>query len=53
LLTGLEPGEPDAAGAYPEGSISGRIVRRLDELAERMAEAMAEAMAGDIRDRAH
>jgi predicted ATP-dependent protease len=52
LLTGLEPGEPDAAGAYPEGSISGRIVRRLDELAERMAEAMAGDIR-DIRDRVH
>lgn len=33
LLTGLEPGERDDEGAYPEGSVNHRVERRLAELA--------------------
>ena len=32
LLTGIEAGEKDAAGNYPQGSINQRINSRLDEL---------------------
>lgn len=31
LLTGLEPGEPDAEGAFPEASLNARVVARLDD----------------------
>ncbi len=33
VLSGLEPGTPDAAGRYPEGSANGRVAARLEELA--------------------
>lgn len=32
LLTGLQSGDRDANGKFPEGSINGRIQQRLDEL---------------------
>jgi lon-related putative ATP-dependent protease len=32
LLTGLEPGQADAEGKYPAGTVSARIQARLDEL---------------------
>jgi predicted ATP-dependent protease len=35
ILTGLPAGEPDEAGAYPEGSINYRVKERLAELAEK------------------
>ena len=38
ILTGLEAGEPDAQGQYPEESVNGRVMRRLEEMARRMAE---------------
>ncbi|GKW49288.1 Lon protease family protein [Halomonas sp. NCCP-2165] len=31
LLTGLEPGEPDAEGAFPQASLNARVVARLDD----------------------
>ena len=34
LLTGLEPGELDANGKYPEGTISARILKRLEEISK-------------------
>jgi predicted ATP-dependent protease len=38
LLTGIEAGEKDAEGNYPEGSINQRIVKRLEEIAEKQRE---------------
>lgn len=35
LLTGVEAGEPDAEGNYPEESINGMVHRRLEDFAER------------------
>ncbi len=35
ILTGLRMGERDEAGDYPEGSVNGRVQRRLAELAEK------------------
>lgn len=34
LLTGLEPGELDSNGKYPEGTISARILKRLEEISK-------------------
>lgn len=34
LLTGIPAGAPDAGGNYPRGSVNGRVVERLAELAE-------------------
>ncbi len=34
LLTGLDAGEPDADGRFPEGSVNRRVEDRLSELAE-------------------
>ncbi|MDR7428062.1 MAG: AAA family ATPase [Armatimonadota bacterium] len=36
ILTGLTAGEADAEGRYPEGTINGRVARRLEALAERL-----------------
>jgi lon-related putative ATP-dependent protease len=33
LLTGLEPGVADEEGEYPEGTISARVIERLEEIA--------------------
>ncbi|MBI5015133.1 MAG: AAA family ATPase [Deltaproteobacteria bacterium] len=33
LLTGLPPGEPNAYGDYPEGTINAKVSRRLERLA--------------------
>jgi lon-related putative ATP-dependent protease len=35
ILTGMEAGEPDEHGDYPEDSINGKVHRRLAELAEK------------------
>ncbi|MFP4599378.1 MAG: Lon protease family protein [Persicimonas sp.] len=35
LLTGVEAGERDPKGEYPEGTINGRVARTLDAFAER------------------
>ncbi|MBM4386768.1 MAG: hypothetical protein FJ088_03455 [Deltaproteobacteria bacterium] len=29
ILTGADPGQPDDKGQYPEGSIHGRVVKKL------------------------
>ena len=34
LLADLPAGEEDAYGAYPEGSVNGKVMRRLERLAE-------------------
>jgi predicted ATP-dependent protease len=34
LMTGMEPGEPDADGNFPEGSFNRRVADRLAEFAE-------------------
>ena len=34
ILTGVEAGDADAEGAYPEGTINHRVEARLTELAE-------------------
>jgi len=36
LLTGVEAGEPDAHGEYPEGTVYGAVQRRLRELSEKV-----------------
>ncbi len=33
LLTGLPAGEPDAYGNYPEGTVNGKVMRKLERLA--------------------
>jgi predicted ATP-dependent protease len=38
LLTGLEAGEQDADGGFPEGSVNALVAKRLDELARRARE---------------
>ncbi|HLV00998.1 MAG TPA: hypothetical protein VKZ59_07010, partial [Acidobacteriota bacterium] len=38
LLTGVEAGDPDAEGNYPENSINGIVHRRLEALAEKERE---------------
>src|SRR5579884_272919 len=38
ILTGLPAGTPDAEGAYPPGSVNGRVAARLAELARRYHE---------------
>ncbi len=35
LLTGMEAGEPDAEGDYPEETVNGKVQRRLEDFAER------------------
>ncbi len=37
LMTGVEAGEMDEEGNYPEGSINERVSRRLQKMAERLA----------------
>lgn len=34
ILTGVQAGERDKKGNYPEGSVNARVVQRLDEMAE-------------------
>ena len=36
ILTGLPAGDLDATGHYPDGTLNGRVARRLEELAERL-----------------
>jgi lon-related putative ATP-dependent protease len=36
ILTGVQAGQRDALGQFPEGSINGRVERRLAEFAERV-----------------
>jgi len=43
LLTGIPAGEPDAEGAYPEGTIHALVHARLDELAKGLKEFGEEA----------
>jgi predicted ATP-dependent protease len=38
ILTGVPAGQPDGNGAYPEGTVNGRVARRLEELAKRFRE---------------
>jgi predicted ATP-dependent protease len=38
ILTGVPAGAPDDAGAYPAGSVNGRVATRLAELAQRYKE---------------
>jgi predicted ATP-dependent protease len=34
LLTGMEPGIPDEEGEYPEGTVSARVIERLEEISK-------------------
>ncbi|KZN13223.1 Lon protease family protein [Marinomonas sp. TW1] len=34
LLTGIEPGVPDENGDYPEGTLSFKVIQRLEEIAK-------------------
>ncbi|WP_394179104.1 Lon protease family protein [Marinomonas posidonica] len=34
LLTGIEPGVPDEDGDYPEGTLSFKVIQRLEEIAK-------------------
>ncbi len=45
LLTGMPAGEPDADGAYPEGTLNHRIAARLDGFAAKAAELARRAAA--------
>jgi hypothetical protein len=36
ILTGVPAGAPDADGTYPEDSVHGRVVARLEEIAENL-----------------
>jgi predicted ATP-dependent protease len=36
ILTGAPAGEPDQDGAYPDGSVHGRVMARLEEIAENL-----------------
>jgi len=36
ILAGIPAGEPDAERRYPEGTLNGRVAKRLEELAERL-----------------
>jgi hypothetical protein len=47
LLTGLEAGEPDERGRYPEKSINGRVQQRLAELTESRRRFMTESSSGN------
>jgi lon-related putative ATP-dependent protease len=38
ILTGVPAGEPDATGAWPQGSVNARIVERLEALTKKMKE---------------
>jgi hypothetical protein len=38
LLTGIAPGEPDAGGDYPSGTLNQRIAACLDAFAAKAAE---------------
>lgn len=38
ILTGVPAGEPDAAGAWPQGSVNARIVERLETLTKKQKE---------------
>jgi lon-related putative ATP-dependent protease len=38
ILTGKPAGEPDAEGEYPEDSVNGRVLNRLQMMAERLQE---------------
>jgi hypothetical protein len=35
VLTGVEAGQPDGDGRFPEGSVNARVAQRLAELARR------------------
>ena len=50
LLTGMEAGEPDDEGRYPEGTVNRRIVERLAAMADRRI-ALARSSAKDDEDR--
>jgi hypothetical protein len=45
VLTGTPAGETGADGTFPEGTVNGRVARRLAELAEK-----ARAFAGGGKD---
>ncbi len=49
LLTGIPAGQANEDGEYPEGSINGRVVKRLEEMAEKQREFGAPP-AGDDQD---
>ncbi len=38
ILTGVEAGQPDEKGAYPEGTVNHLVNMRLEEMAEKMEE---------------
>ncbi|MDH4209130.1 MAG: ATP-dependent protease, partial [Anaerolineae bacterium] len=47
LLTGIEAGEPDAEGNYPEGTINRMVETHLAELAEKLAAFSARPKEGE------
>ncbi len=38
VLTGVEAGQPREDGTYPEGTVNGKVDKRLKELADRLRE---------------
>ena len=49
LLTGIDAGERDESGRYPEGTVNRRIVARLEAMADRRI-ALARSMGGKDKD---
>jgi predicted ATP-dependent protease len=50
LLTGVEAGERDPAGEYPEGSINHRVQKRLRQMARKQMELAQAAWMKEHRD---
>jgi len=48
ILTGVEAGSPGDDGAYPDGTINGRVARRLKDFADAALRLKAEAGAGAL-----
>jgi lon-related putative ATP-dependent protease len=47
LLTGIEAGEPDVEGKYPEGTVNGIVEAHLTDLAEKLAAFSARRKEGE------
>ncbi len=50
LLMGMQAGEPDSAGKYPEGTLNFLVSKRLDEIAEAIKSKKDEGMAEAVRE---
>ena len=50
LLTGVEAGQRDANGEYPEGSVNGRVQKRLRDMARKQIEFAQAVLVREHRD---